>query len=85
MANTKQAQKYIRQTVTRTERSRAVRSRLRTLAKKLNAVAEQPEEAKKIAIEYTSVLDKACKRNIIHANTANRHKAAISKYIFTAA
>lgn len=85
MANTKQAQKYIRQTEKRTDRSRAVRSRLRTLSKKLATLADQPEEAKKVAAEYSSALDKASKRNIIHANVANRHKSKLSKYIFAAA
>ncbi len=85
MANTKQAQKYIRKTVTRTDRNRAVRSRLRTLAKKVQSLSDKPEEAKKVAVEFASALDKAAKRNIIHTNTANRHKSAISKYLFEAA
>lgn len=85
MANTKQAQKYIRKTATRTEHTRTVRSRLRTLGKKLQTVADQPEEAKKVAAEYSAALDKAAKRNIIHQNNANRHKAKIAKFLFAEA
>lgn len=85
MANTKQAQKYIRQTAVRTARNRTVRSRLRTLAKKVRSFSEPSEEATKAAMEYSSALDKAAKRNIIHRNVANRHKAAISKFLFTSA
>jgi len=85
MANTKQAQKYIRKTVSRTERNRTVRSRLRTLAKKVAAFSEPSDEARKAASEYASALDKAAKRNIIHQNVANRHKAALSKFLFTSA
>lgn len=85
MANTKQAQKYIRKTDKRTAANRTVRSRLRTLAKKLNSLADKPEEAKKVAIDYASALDKAAKRNIIHTNVANRHKSKISKYLFAPA
>ncbi|MGE9296210.1 MAG: 30S ribosomal protein S20 [Puniceicoccales bacterium] len=85
MANTKQAQKYIRQTIVRTERNRAVRSRLRTLAKKVRGFTEASDEAKKAATEYASALDKAAKRNIIHQNVANRHKSSISKFLFAGA
>lgn len=85
MANTKQAQKYIRKTETRTARNRAVISRLRTLAKKLTKLDTASDEAKLVAKEYASALDKAAKRNIIHANNANRRKAALSKVLFAAA
>ncbi|MEO0796458.1 MAG: 30S ribosomal protein S20 [Verrucomicrobiota bacterium] len=85
MANTKQAQKYIRKTETRTDRNRAVRSRLRTLAKKLRSLEEVNDDSKKLATEYASALDKAAKRNIIHVNNANRNKAAVSKFLFAGA
>lgn len=85
MANTKQAQKYIRKTETRTARNRAVISRLRTLSKKLTKIDAASDEAKTLAKEYSSALDKAAKRNIVHANYANRRKAALSKLLFAAA
>lgn len=85
MANIKSAQKYIRQTETRTARNRNETSRLKTLAKKVLASSENADAARAAAVEYTSALDKAAKRGVIHANRANRQKAAVSKYIFAAA
>lgn len=82
MANIKSAQKYIRQTETRTLRNRRETSRLKTLAKKVLASAENPEAARAAAVEYTSALDKAAKRGVIHTNRANRQKAAVAKYVF---
>lgn len=76
MANTKQAQKYIRKTETRTERNRHERSRLKSLAKK--AQTAEGEEATKAARAYTSALDKAAKHGVIHPNKASRQKASVA-------
>ena len=83
MANTKQAQKYIRQTETRTERNRNESSRLKTLAKK--ARTAEGEEGTKIAREYASALDKAAKRGVIHPNKAARQKLAVAAKAFAKA
>lgn len=85
MANIKSAQKYIRKTEIRTTRNRSEISRLRTLAKKVAASSEDAEAVRAAAIAYSSALDKAAKRGVIHANRANRQKAAIAKHIFAAA
>lgn len=85
MANIKSAQKYIRQTETRTARNRSELSRLRTLAKKVAASTEDADAARAAAVAYSSALDKAAKRGVIHTNRANRQKAAIAKHIFAAA
>lgn len=84
MANIKSAQKYIRQTETRTARNRSEMSRLKTLAKKVLGSSENADAARAAAVEYTAALDKAAKRGVIHTNRANRQKAAVSKYIFAA-
>jgi len=76
MANTKQAQKYIRKTESRTERNRHERSRLKSLAKK--ARTAEGEEGTKIAREYSAALDKAAKHGVIHPNKASRQKAAVA-------
>lgn len=81
MANKKAALKSIAQTQRRTSRNVAIRSELKTLAKKVIAAAGT-DAVKDIAIEYVSALDKAAKKRIIHANNANRHKKAVAKYIF---
>ncbi|QYY37182.1 30S ribosomal protein S20 [Ruficoccus sp. ZRK36] len=83
MANTKQAQKYIRKTEVRTERNRNERSRLKTLAKR--ARTAEGEEGTKVAREYASALDKAVKRGVIHANKAARQKSSISAKAFAKA
>lgn len=77
MANTKSALKYIRKTETRTAQNRQVKSRLKTLAKKVaNAVEGDDKEAQVIAVRaYLSALDKAGKTGLVHANKIARHKA----------
>ncbi len=77
MANSKSAQKYIRKTETRTLQNRQVKSRLKTLSKKVDAAAESGDkdalaEATK---GYISALDKAGKTGLVHANKIARHKA----------
>ena len=77
MANSKSAQKYIRKTETRTLQNRQVKSRLKTLSKKVSTAAESGDkdalaEATK---GYISALDKAGKTGLVHANKIARHKA----------
>jgi small subunit ribosomal protein S20 len=74
-ANNKAARKSIVQTVSHTARNRTVRSRLKTLSKKVFALAKVgSSEAKGVASEYMSELDKAVKKSIIHCKAANRKK-----------
>lgn len=80
MANKKAALKSIAQTQKRTSRNVAIRSELKTLAKKVISAAGT-DAVRDIAISYVSALDKAAKKRIIHANNANRHKKAVAKYI----
>lgn len=77
MANTKSALKYIRKTEGRTLRNRQVKSRLKTLAKKVeSSVAAGDKDAILAATRlYISALDKAAKTGLVHANKIARHKA----------
>lgn len=77
MANTKSALKYIRKTEGRTLRNRQVKSRLKTLAKKVEtSVAAGDKDAIIAATRlYVSALDKAAKTGLVHANKIARHKA----------
>jgi small subunit ribosomal protein S20 len=86
MANLKSSKKNIRKIERQTERNRQVMSRLKTLAKKVKAFLTQGDnaQAKSAAIEYVSALDKAAKRDVIHANRANRQKSVVSKAVFGA-
>ncbi len=83
MANKKAAQKDILQTAVRTAQNRAVRSKLKTLARKVRDLSDSSsEEAGEAVKKYISALDKAVKINVIHRNSANRRKSALSKLVF---
>jgi small subunit ribosomal protein S20 len=77
MANTKSALKYIRKTETRTLRNRQVKTRLKTLSKKVQAAVESEDKAALViaANDYISALDKAGKVGLVHHNKIARHKA----------
>ena len=83
MANTKSAQKRARQTIVRTERNRAEKSRIKTLRKKtLAAIATGDKEVSSKALnDFTSAVDKAAKRNLIHPNKAANLKSKAAKSI----
>lgn len=77
MANTKSALKYIRKTAGRTLRNRQVKSRLKTLSKKLDTAvtAGDKDGITAASIAFISALDKAGKTGLVHANKIARHKA----------
>lgn len=81
MANHKSSIKRARQTIVRTERNRAAKSRMKTLRKKtLTAVAAGDKEgATQASSEFFSCVDKAAKRRIIHPNKAANLKSKTSK------
>jgi small subunit ribosomal protein S20 len=78
MANTRSAEKQMRQAEKRNERNRAGKSRLRSALKKVrSAVAEGNTEATTINTGFSEI-DKAAKRGIIKKNTASRYKARLT-------
>lgn len=83
MANHKSSIKRARQTVVRTERNRAEKSRMKTLRRKaLAAIASGDKTAAVSASsEFASVVDKAAKRNLIHPNKAANLKSKTAKAI----
>jgi len=83
MANPKASLKDIRQIETRTEHNKRIRSRLKTLARKVKAAREggDAEQAKAVARDYVAASDKAAKTSIIHPNKANRHKASVADLV----
>jgi len=74
MANLKSSQKDIRRIARRTERNRAVKSRLKTLRKK---IVEEASAENKAA--YASALDRACKSGVVHPNKVAREKSKIAR------
>lgn len=83
MANTRSAEKRARQTEKRTARNRALKSRIKTYRKRVEASLEGGNKAasdKELAL-YFSVLDRAVKSNVIHKNTAARYKSCAARWI----
>ena len=83
MANTKSAIKAARKTVRLTERNRGVKTRLKTLRKRLDTLVAAKDSAgtKTAAAEYVSAMDKAVKSGVVHKNAASRAKAHASKVL----
>ena len=80
MANLKSSKKDARRIARRNVRNLSVRSRLKTLDKKVkSAAAEKSSDLASTASAYVSALDKAVKKGVIHANKAARQKAAVAK------
>ena len=84
MANTKSAIKAARKSKRLHDRNQGVRTRLKSLHKKLEAAikAKDAAAAKAAGIAYVSAMDKAAKTGVVHANTASRAKAHAAKHIF---
>tara|TARA_B100001057_G_scaffold188489_1_gene189307 strand:- start:1997 stop:2260 length:264 start_codon:yes stop_codon:yes gene_type:complete len=83
MANTAQARKRVRQSVTRRERNVALKSKLRTFVK--NVVKAIDSEDKSVASENykkaVPVIDASVSKGIIHKNKAARYKRRLNKQI----
>ena len=84
MANTKSAIKAARKSERLTIRNKAVKTRLKTLHKKLEkAVAGADQAVAKVAAaEYVSAMDKATKSGVVHKNAAARAKSHTAKIVF---
>jgi small subunit ribosomal protein S20 len=84
VANKKASKKSAIQSQKRAAGNRVVHSRLKTLSKKLQLLESGKGEGsvQEVVASYVSALDKAAKRNIIHKNSANRHKSRVARYIF---
>ena len=80
MANTKSAQKAQRQAERRAQRTRPIRSAIRTHEKKATlAVATAEEQAAEIVRVAVKAIDKAAQKGIIHKNNAARRKSRLMK------
>ena len=81
MANIRSAAKRARQTEVRTERNRAVKSRVKTFKKNVLEALQNgdKEAATKNLRAFSSAVDLAVKGNVVHKNSAARQKSALSK------
>ena len=75
MANIRSSKKDIRRTEKRTLANQGVKSRVRTLRKKVLTAIEASLS------EFSSAADKAAKTKVIHANTSARYKSRLAKQI----
>jgi small subunit ribosomal protein S20 len=78
MPNCKQAAKRLRQADTRRLENKIVRTSMRTAMKHVLR-AESPEAAEKALPMAIKRIDKAAKKNVIHANAAARYKSRITR------
>ena len=75
MPNIKSAKKDLRKSRAAAVRNRAQRSTLRTALKKAKTVEASAEERTKAV----SLLDRAARKGLIHANAAARQKSSIAR------
>ena len=78
MPNNKQASKVVKRDEVRRDHNKAITSAMRT-AVKFVLDAESPEAAKKALPDAMKKVDKAAKKNLIHANAAARVKGQLSR------
>jgi len=83
MANTKSAIKAARKSIRLHDRNQGVKTRLKTLHKKLGAAVAGTDAAatRTAAIAYVSAMDKAVKSGVVHKNAASRAKAHAAKFV----
>lgn len=81
MANTKSAEKRIRQTATRTERNRQRRSLVKTSIRRFEEALQTGEEdaARDKLTAASRQIDKAAAKGVIHKNTAARKKSRLAR------
>ena len=80
MANHFSALKRARQTIRRSERNRANRSRLRSALRDLRESLAKGDKsaAEQVFRQTVSALDKAIQKGVIHENTASRYKSRLN-------
>ena len=82
MANSKQAEKRIRQSRVRRDRNRAAMSKLRTSVKALRTAADTDvEQARALLPGTLSLIDITAQKGVIHANAAARRKSRLTRLV----
>lgn len=83
MANTRSAAKQARVALRRRVINQRLVSKVRTLEKKIRSLVAQGDKASaaKLLGDLQSAVDKAAKKQTIHANKASRTKARVSKLL----
>ena len=79
LANIQSAKKRARQNTKRREHNRYFKTTARTYVKRARTLIAEGdfEKAEEVVVLATKALDKAAKKNIIHANNASRRKSRL--------
>ncbi len=87
MANIKSAKKRILVNKTKADRNKAIRSKVKTYIKKVEAAvaAKEAETAKAALVAAISEIEKACSKGVYHKNTAARKVSRLTKLVNTLA
>jgi len=83
MANTKSAEKRMRQSAERRVRNRGARSEMRSAIKKVRGAiaggdAKAAQEALTVAVQ---TIDRTAKKHVVHGNTAARTKSRLVRAV----
>jgi small subunit ribosomal protein S20 len=83
LANIKSAKKRILVNETKAARNKQIKSKVKTMIKKVDAAvaAGDKELAKASLVAAVSEIDKACSKGVFHKNTASRKVSRLSKAI----
>lgn len=83
MANIKSAKKRILVTETRAERNKAIRSKVKTMNKKVEAAIAAGDKAAAQAalVNATTEIDKATTKGVYHKNTSSRKVSRLAKAV----
>lgn len=83
MANIKSAKKRIDVTATRTARNKAIRSKVKTSIKKVEAaIAENNKTVAEAALKAaTTEINKACSKGVYHKNNAARKVSRLASAV----
>ena len=83
MANIKSAKKRILVTATKAEKNKAIKSKIKTYIKKVEAAVTAGDKAAAQAalLAATSEIDKATSKGVYHKNTASRKVSRLAKAV----
>ena len=83
LANIKSAKKRVLVIQTKTERNKAIRSKVKTMIKKVEAAVTAGDKAAAQAqlVAATSEIEKACSKGVYHPNNAARKVSRLSKAV----
>jgi small subunit ribosomal protein S20 len=82
MANTKSAEKRMRQNEKRRARNRAARATMRTAVKKVRTAVDAGDaQAEVLLKDAIAVIDRSVTKNVLPRNTASRTKSRLTKAV----